>query len=131
MSLVFTWLRLSSTRQLPWYKNSNYQSKDIAHVQKAVAQNMAEKVSGGCKVLAAKCSEGRTLLEFPLSMVINRIHLFFMSVLQPELWKTFYCITFAAKRSSVSWRWLQIRDVMVAMLVLLRVLSASACFQAG
>ncbi len=42
MALVFTWLRLSSTRVLPWYKNSNYQSKDIAHVQKGVAQNMAD-----------------------------------------------------------------------------------------
>jgi alpha-glucan,water dikinase len=53
MALVFTWLRLSSTRVLPWYKNSNYQSKDIAHVQKTVAQNMAdvarrcERVWGG------------------------------------------------------------------------------------
>lgn len=44
MALVFTWLRLSANRTLPWYKNSNYQSKDIAHVQKSVAQTMADKV---------------------------------------------------------------------------------------
>lgn len=43
MALIMTWLRLSSNRTLPWYKNSNYQSKDIAHVQKTVAQNMAAK----------------------------------------------------------------------------------------
>ena len=51
MALVFTWLRLSSQRHLPWYKNSNYQSKDIAHVQKVAAQGMADKVcvwGGNC-----------------------------------------------------------------------------------
>eukprot|EP00798_Chlamydomonas_sp_ICE-L_P020028 gene20028-26744_t len=41
MALIFTWLRLSSTRVLPWYKNSNYQTKHIAHVSKEVAQSMA------------------------------------------------------------------------------------------
>lgn len=44
MALVMVWLRLSTSRQLPWYKNSSYQSKDIAHVQKALAQRMADKV---------------------------------------------------------------------------------------
>lgn len=39
------WLRLSANRQLDWYRNSNYQSKDIAHIQKVIAQRMADKVS--------------------------------------------------------------------------------------
>ena len=43
MAFIYTWLRLSANRQLPWYKNSNYQSKDIAHVQKAMAEAVAEK----------------------------------------------------------------------------------------
>jgi hypothetical protein len=34
MAFIFVWLRLSANRQLDWYRNSNYQSKDIAHVQK-------------------------------------------------------------------------------------------------
>ena len=46
MALVMVWLRLSTSRQLPWYKNSSYQSKDIAHVQKTLAQRMADKVRG-------------------------------------------------------------------------------------
>lgn len=45
MAFVMVWLRLSTARLLPWYKNSSYQSKDIAHVQKSIAQNMADKVS--------------------------------------------------------------------------------------
>lgn len=40
-SLLLTWLRLSSLRQLDWYRNSNYQSKDIAHVQKRLAELLA------------------------------------------------------------------------------------------
>ncbi|KAK9803518.1 hypothetical protein WJX73_002149 [Symbiochloris irregularis] len=43
MALIMVWLRLSTSRQLPWYKNSSYQSKDIAHVQKTIAQRMADK----------------------------------------------------------------------------------------
>lgn len=46
MGFVFTWLRLSAIRQLDWYRNSNYQSKDIAHVQKVITQRAAEKASG-------------------------------------------------------------------------------------
>ncbi|KAL4424419.1 hypothetical protein ABPG77_005662 [Micractinium sp. CCAP 211/92] len=44
MGFFFTWLRLSTMRQLDWYRNSNYQSKDIAHVQKHLAERMAFKV---------------------------------------------------------------------------------------
>lgn len=45
MSFILTWLRLSTNRQLDWYRNSSHQSKDIAHVQKTLAQRMADKVS--------------------------------------------------------------------------------------
>jgi alpha-glucan,water dikinase len=44
MALILTWLRLSSQRQLPWYKGTNYQSKDAAHAQKTLAQGMADTV---------------------------------------------------------------------------------------
>ncbi|KAL3153548.1 Phosphoglucan, water dikinase, chloroplastic [Trebouxia sp. C0009 RCD-2024] len=43
MSFFFTWMRLSSTKQLDWYRNSSYQSKDIAHVQKTITQRIADK----------------------------------------------------------------------------------------
>lgn len=46
MGFIYTWLRLSALRQLDWYRNSNYQSKDIAHVQKVITQRAAEKASG-------------------------------------------------------------------------------------
>ena len=42
MGLMVTWLRLSSMKLLPWYKGSNYQSKDAAHAQKVLAQKMAD-----------------------------------------------------------------------------------------
>lgn len=45
MSFFFTWMRLSSTKQLDWYRNSSYQSKDIAHVQKTITQRIADKVT--------------------------------------------------------------------------------------
>ena len=45
MAFMLTWLRLSTNRQLDWYRNSSHQSKDIAHVQKTLAQRMADKVS--------------------------------------------------------------------------------------
>lgn len=41
MGFIFTWLRCSSMKVLPWYKGSNYQSKDAAHAQKVLAQKMA------------------------------------------------------------------------------------------
>jgi alpha-glucan,water dikinase len=42
MGFIFTWLRLSSIRQLPWYRGTNYQSKDAAHAQKTLSQKMAD-----------------------------------------------------------------------------------------
>ena len=44
MSFFFVWLRLSTMKQLDWYRNSSYQSKDIAHVQKTITQRIADKV---------------------------------------------------------------------------------------
>ncbi|KAF5831865.1 glutathione synthetase ATP-binding domain-like protein [Dunaliella salina] len=62
MALIFTWLRLSSMRQLDWYRNSNYQSKDIAHVQQSIAQKMADKARSAkdarCRVYARMALEG-------------------------------------------------------------------------
>lgn len=46
MAFVYTWLRFSANKQLAWYRNNNYQSKDIAHVQKRLAEGMAWKVKG-------------------------------------------------------------------------------------
>ncbi|GAQ90596.1 Carbohydrate-Binding Module Family 45 protein [Klebsormidium nitens] len=43
MAFIYVWLRLSANRQLDWYRNSNYQSKDIAHVQKVLAEGMHDK----------------------------------------------------------------------------------------
>ncbi|GBG60684.1 hypothetical protein CBR_g12420 [Chara braunii] len=43
MGFVFTWLRLSANRLLDWYRNSNYQTKDIAHVQKVMTTRMMMK----------------------------------------------------------------------------------------
>ena len=42
---MLVWLRLSTMKQLDWYRNSSYQSKDIAHVQKTITQRFADKVS--------------------------------------------------------------------------------------
>jgi alpha-glucan, water dikinase len=62
MSFVFTWLRLSSLRQLDWYRNSNYQSKDIAHVSKVLAERMADKARSAkdpwCRLMARMALEG-------------------------------------------------------------------------
>jgi hypothetical protein len=44
MALVFVWLRLSAMKKLDWHRGSSYQSKDIAHVQKVIAQRVADKV---------------------------------------------------------------------------------------
>ncbi|KAG2441975.1 hypothetical protein HYH02_009769 [Chlamydomonas schloesseri] len=43
MALMFTWLRLSSTRVLDWYRNSNFQPKDIAHIQKHAGERIGDK----------------------------------------------------------------------------------------
>lgn len=44
MAFMLVWLRLSTNRQLDWYRNSAHQSKDIAHIQKTLAQRMTDKV---------------------------------------------------------------------------------------
>ena len=44
MAFMLVWLRLSTNRQLDWYRGSSHQSKDIAHIQKTLAQRMADKV---------------------------------------------------------------------------------------
>lgn len=46
MAFFYTWLRMSQLRLLDWYRNSNYQSKDIAHVQKTLAQRCRDKAGG-------------------------------------------------------------------------------------
>ncbi|EFJ40001.1 hypothetical protein VOLCADRAFT_120077 [Volvox carteri f. nagariensis] len=43
MAFIFTWLRLSSTRVLDWYRNANFQPRDVAAVQQHVGERMAEK----------------------------------------------------------------------------------------
>ena len=44
---LYAWLRYSALRLLPHYKNSNYQSKDCAHVQEAVASKFADLAACG------------------------------------------------------------------------------------
>ena len=56
---MLVWLRLSTMKQLDWYRNSSYQSKDIAHVQKTITQRFADKVStcmGRVPAPAANCA---------------------------------------------------------------------------
>jgi hypothetical protein len=48
MGFVFTWLRMSSSKILTWARRSNYQSKDIAWMQKVTSERMTEKVGRGC-----------------------------------------------------------------------------------
>lgn len=43
MAFLFVWLRLSSQKLLPWARRANYQSKDIAWVQKVAAERIADK----------------------------------------------------------------------------------------
>ncbi|KAK9862996.1 hypothetical protein WJX84_004122 [Apatococcus fuscideae] len=47
MAFMLVWMRLSTQKQLPWYKGSNFQSKDVAHIQKTLAQRMGDKVRSG------------------------------------------------------------------------------------
>ena len=42
---LLAWLRLSSTRQLPWYSGGNYQGKDMASLQEGLARAVAGLVS--------------------------------------------------------------------------------------
>ena len=50
---MLVWMRLSTQKQLPWYKGSNYQSKDVAHIQKTLAQRMGDKASTSHPILLA------------------------------------------------------------------------------
>lgn len=43
MALIYVWLRLSTMKQLDWHRGSSYQSKDIAHAQKTIAQVCYQK----------------------------------------------------------------------------------------
>ena len=43
-------------KQLDWYRNSSYQSKDIAHVQKTITQRFADKVSTCMSRSPCNCS---------------------------------------------------------------------------
>eukprot|EP00854_Cymbomonas_tetramitiformis_P001462 gene1462-2085_t len=40
MGFIFTWLRLSALKQLTWSREGNYQPKDMAHVQKALVEQL-------------------------------------------------------------------------------------------
>ncbi|BDA48979.1 Alpha-glucan water dikinase, chloroplastic [Coccomyxa sp. Obi] len=51
MALIYVWLRLSTMKQLDWHRGSSYQSKDIAHAQKTIAQRMADKARAGADPL--------------------------------------------------------------------------------
>jgi hypothetical protein len=44
MAFLFTWLRFSAQKLLTWSRRSNYQSKDIAWVQKVTAERVSDKV---------------------------------------------------------------------------------------
>ncbi|KAF6251712.1 glutathione synthetase ATP-binding domain-like protein [Scenedesmus sp. NREL 46B-D3] len=46
MGFIFTWLRMSSSKILTWARRSNYQSKDIAWMQKVTSERMTEKARG-------------------------------------------------------------------------------------
>jgi alpha-glucan,water dikinase len=46
MAFVFTWLRMSSNKLLTWARRANYQSKDIAWMQKVTSERMTEKARG-------------------------------------------------------------------------------------
>uniref|UniRef100_A0A383WLS7 Uncharacterized protein n=1 Tax=Tetradesmus obliquus TaxID=3088 RepID=A0A383WLS7_TETOB len=43
MGFIFTWLRMSSSKILTWARRSNYQSKDIAWMQKVTSERMTDK----------------------------------------------------------------------------------------
>ena len=42
---LLAWMRLSSTRQLPWYSGGNYQGKDMASLQEGLARSVAALVA--------------------------------------------------------------------------------------
>ena len=41
MGFIYTWMRLSSLKLLDWYRNGNYQPKDMGHVQKTLVEMLA------------------------------------------------------------------------------------------
>jgi len=41
MGFIFTWLRLANMKQLDWYRNGNYQPKDMGHVQKTIVEMLS------------------------------------------------------------------------------------------
>jgi alpha-glucan, water dikinase len=47
VAALLTWLRLSSTRALPWYGGHCYQTKDAAHVQKRLVERVAALAAAG------------------------------------------------------------------------------------
>jgi len=47
VAALLTWLRLSSTRALPWYGGHCYQTKDAAHVQKNLVERVASLAAAG------------------------------------------------------------------------------------
>ncbi|GLC52406.1 Phosphoglucan, water dikinase, chloroplastic [Pleodorina starrii] len=58
MSFLFTWLRLSSTRVLDWYRKSNFQPKDIAAIQKHAGERIAEKARSSPHPLSRLLARG-------------------------------------------------------------------------
>jgi len=53
MGFIFTWLRLSQMKQLPWYRGTNYQSKDAAHAQKTLVQRMVGTWTDGSTIASS------------------------------------------------------------------------------
>ena len=47
VAAMLAWLRLSSTRVLPWYGGHCYQTKDAAHVQKSLVERVAALAAAG------------------------------------------------------------------------------------
>jgi len=76
MSFFFVWMRLSSMKQLDWYRNSSYQSKDIAHVQKTTTQRIADKVMPSMVCSSAYFTTNAKLrlgsYRLPPQMVLSR-----------------------------------------------------------
>ena len=69
MAFMLVWLRLSTNRQLDWYRNSSHQSKDIAHVQKMLAQRMADKVMHS--ILKAFKAQQNTIAVFSILKILT------------------------------------------------------------
>jgi alpha-glucan, water dikinase len=55
-AVILAWLRLSASRQLPWYDGGNYQGKDMAHMQKTLASSMATHCHGDGLKARHSCS---------------------------------------------------------------------------